>query len=154
MPTRRRRGRELTESLIHLRPQEASADSVWLLVFSIGAGHFAVRVEDTEGVVECPPISPLPYPPRGVIGVVGVKGRMTLVLDLSYGSNQQQKRRLILLKGEAQLGLLADKADQVIAAKPEQLIAVDQRSWPARFHLRGDAGPVPVIDLELLAELL
>lgn len=150
---RSKRSRDLRGGLIGLRAEEASADSASLLLFSVGASQFAVRVEDTEGVVECPPISPLPYPPQRIIGVAGVKGRMTLVVDLSSGSSQQQRRRLILVKGDAQLGLLADRADRVIAAKPEQLIALDQEGrWPARFQLEGYGEPVPVIDVELLAE--
>jgi chemotaxis signal transduction protein len=155
MTIRRRRGRDLARELIRLKAEESSAELVSLLLFSVGGDQFAVRVEDTEGVVECPLISPLPYPPRGIIGVAGVKGRMTLVVDLSSGSSQQRRRRLILVKGDAQLGLLADRADQVIAAKPERLIAADQKGrWPVRLQLEGDAGPIPVIDVELLAESL
>src|SRR5713101_9634017 len=79
-----------------------------VLMFEVGGATYAIGVEQTEGVVDCPRITPLPGPPDGVAGLTSVKGRMTVVMDLgSRASEAPAKQRLILVKGDAQLGLLA-----------------------------------------------
>jgi chemotaxis signal transduction protein len=133
--------------------------------FTVGGSSFAVGVEFTEGVVDCPRISPLPAPPEGIIGVVSVRGRITVVMDLSLSVDLGVgRRRLILLKGDAQLGLLADRIDGVfpLPAAPKksrgrrknQLKVAGTRSgakrWPTITYLRTDADRIPVLDIERL----
>jgi len=138
---------------------------VSVLMFSTNDHWFSIGVEQTEGVVDCPRVSPLPNPPDGIVGVTSVRGRMTLVMDLSLASSQPaSKRRLILVKGEAQLGLLADHVEGVLALEPKQLRAIDARidrasnaraieaTWPARFYFKSEGHRVPIIDIERLSE--
>jgi chemotaxis signal transduction protein len=154
--------------LISAEPDRSSAEMASVLVFDIEGKKFAIGVEQTEGVVDCPRISPLPSAPDGLIGVASVRGRMTLVMDLSLGTElNRPKRRLILLKGEAQLGLLADHVEGVIAlgqgslrekakrkgeAGPQVLKGTGD-AWPARAYLDSDGRRVPVLDVERLAEI-
>lgn len=90
---------------------------------------------------------------------------MTLVMDLSLAASQSAtKRRLILVKGDAQLGLLADHVEGVVALEPKQLRAagakIDAASklrdadsfWPAKFYFKSEGRSVPVIDIERLGE--
>jgi purine-binding chemotaxis protein CheW len=137
------------------------AGSVSVLGFEIGDREFAIGVEHTEGVVDCPRVSPLPAAPEGVIGVASVRGRMTLVMDLSAGAHpRSEKRRLILLKGDAQLGLLADRVGGVLALAPETLRTGEPRkskkgskvSWPTRAYFARAGRRVSVLDVERLNE--
>lgn len=149
----------------------ASADSkndktevVSVLMFEIGGASYAIGVEQTEGVVDCPRITPLPSPPEGVAGLTSVRGRMTVVMDLGSGSVVPTvKRRLILLKGDAQLGLLADRIEGVVGLEPNKLRPLEkskdrvtaQRAksgWPARSCFKKGKRRVPIIDVERLAE--
>ena len=146
--------------LIQSEPEAADANLVSLLVFEMGGQPFAIGVEQTEGVVDCPRLSPLPSPPDGIIGVTSVRGRMTLVMDLSLKENiGEEKRRLILVKGEAQLGLLAERVDGVMALRPEKLqkapltLTEEERRWPAMAYFKSDGQIVPVIDIEQLTEM-
>ena len=138
-------------------PADDKIDSASVLLFEIGGQAFAIGVETTEGVVDCPRISPLPSPPDGLEGVASVRGRMTLVMDLSLKANQNAgKRRLILLKGEAQLGLLAERIEGVIALEPRQIAtreADEEGNWPARSYFTSDNRRVPIIDVERLVEI-
>src|SRR5882762_9536742 len=59
-----------------------------VLMFEVGGAHFAIGVETTEGVVECPRTTPLPGPPDGVVGLTSVRGRMTVVMDLGLEIRQ------------------------------------------------------------------
>lgn len=145
-------------------------NSVSILVFSVGDRRFGVAIENTEGVVECPDITPLPSGPEGFIGVVSVRGRITLVVDASLNEAKgNSRRRLILLRGESQLGLIADAVHDLMAVPTEEMKTMPERRVSrrllggtsggkqnivlAREYFRSGGKRVPVIDLQLLAQL-
>jgi chemotaxis signal transduction protein len=151
--------------LIGTREPAEASDQVSVLLFTTGDHRFSIGVEHTEGVVDCPRISPLPSPPDGIIGVTSVRGRMTLVMDLNLASSQPTaKRRLILVKGDAQLGLIADQVEGVLGLEPKQLRAISRKgdraskqpefetTWPANFYFKNGGRRVPVLDIERLSE--
>jgi chemotaxis signal transduction protein len=137
---------------------------VSVLMFEVGGGTYAIGVENTEGVVDCPRITPLPRPPDGVAGLASVHGRMTVVMDLGAGSSEEQvKQRLILVKGNAQLGLLADHIEGVRALEPNKVRPVahgrsrltSERAtfdWPASSYFKSGRIRVPIIDVERLSQ--
>lgn len=149
----------------------ASADSekdkvevTSVLMFEVGGAAYAIGVEQTEGVVDCPRITPLPSAPEGVAGLTSVRGRMTVVIDLGSNSVEQNiKRRLILVKGDSQLGLVADRIEGVVGLEPKKLRSLEkskervtaQRAtlgWPAKSYFKRGKRSVPIIDVERLAE--
>ena len=153
-------------ALFTAEPAEARSNVVSVLIFEIGGKTFAIAVEHTEGVVDCPRISPLPNPPDGLCGVASVRGRMTLVMDLSLSANPNEaKRRLILVKGDGQVGLLAERVEGVEALDPKEFRGVEankgaapfegieESMWPVRAYFLSKGQPVPVIDVERLAEI-
>jgi chemotaxis signal transduction protein len=135
---------------------QAAPDQTSMLVFEVGGESFAVGVEHTEGVVDCPRLTPLPSAPDGMLGVVSVRGRITLVMDLGGAGHRPGRRRLILIRGEAQLGLLADKVMAVVALAPKKfkkLAAAEARyAQVAETYFMHDGRRVPVIDVGRLAE--
>lgn len=146
--------------VLHLDDEAGGAknndDLVSVLVFNVGSEVFAVKVDHTEGVVDCPGISPLPGAPAGIVGVTSVRGRITIVMDLSFGRIGDGRRRLILLRGEAQLGLLAGRIEGVVALKPD---LVTKKAADGRRTLDGDCcfdyegKQVPIVDPEKLTGL-
>ena len=144
---RRKKWREaLTLGMLPLDMAEekaggAATDQVSFLAFEVGGQPFAIGVEHTEGVVDCPRVTPLPGPPDGILGVTSVRGKMTVVMDLSLGVNQKaEKRRLVLLKGDAQLGLLADHVDGVLVLKPDEVRSPGSRKSAAGAEPRANPG--------------
>lgn len=145
-------------------PVEGNKDLLSVLMFEIGGASYAIGVEHTEGVVDCPRITPLPNPPDGVAGIAGVRGRMTVVMDLGLKSSEGPvRRRLILVRGDAQLGLLADRVDGVLALAPKKIRPVahgkdfltQQRAefgWPAGSYFKSGGRRVPILDVERLCE--
>lgn len=143
-----------------------ASDLVSVIVFEAGENMLAVGVEQTEGVVDCPRISPLPSAPDGMVGVTSVRGRITLVMDLSHRAaiSPSKRRRLILLKGDMQLGLLADRVEDVVALPPKKvrLLEEDKKTlaarmkqghgWPARSFFKHEGRDVPIIEVEALAQ--
>lgn len=151
-------------ALTALEPVEVPGDLISVLIFEIGNEAFAISVEHTEGVVDCPRITPLPSAPDGMIGVASVRGRMTLVMDFSLKANPgDSRRRLILLKGESHLGLLAERIEGVIALEPDKIrkrkgndkaasLAKEGR-WAAPTHFKHEGRLVPLLDVTRLAEI-
>lgn len=145
-------------------PADEKTQHVSVLMFEVGGALYAIGVENTEGVVDCPRMTPLPRPPDGVAGLASVHGRMTVVMDLgSRASEEQVKQRLILVKGNAQLGLLADRIEGVLALEPRKVRPVahgrsrltSERAkfdWPASSYFKRGRKRVPIIDVERLSE--
>ena len=144
--------------------------AVSILTFVRGNRTFGIEVGNTDGVVECPRITPLPIAPDGVTGVVSVRGRITIVIDAAMESARPEtKMRLILVRGEGQMGLLADQIQSVISLKGEQLETVPQGRVSrrllgaaaggtqsvrlARQFFKHGGRRVPVVDLDLLLNI-
>ena len=150
-------------SLTDAKGTPSGPDLPSVIVFSAGDKMFGVDVNATEGVVDCPRVVPLPGSPHGVVGVTSVRGRITIVLDLAQGSLRGEKPRLILLRGEAQLGLLSDRIESVVGLEPDRVIGVRESrrrseatpqvdgSWPFTVRIRINGKEVPVIDVEKLS---
>ncbi len=148
-------------------PGDAPGDGLFALLFHHGGETFAISVEHTEGVVDCPQITPLPNAPEGVIGVTSVRGKMTVVVNLNLdGHSVPPRQRLILTKGEGQIGLLADRVQGIVAlrvGRSQRKLAGRLREWLARKRA-ATRWPVlsnclsgehffPLIDVERLPEM-
>jgi len=144
--------------------------AVSILTFVRGNRAFGIEVGNTDGVVECPRITPLPIAPDGVVGVVSVRGRITIVIDAAMESARlESKMKLILVRGEGQMGLLADQVQSVISLSREQLEKVPQGRVSRRLLGAGAGGTktvrlaklyfkyggrrVPIVDLDLLLSI-
>jgi len=147
---------------------EYEPDAVSILTFVRGNRTFGIEVGNTDGVVECPRISPLPIAPDGVAGVVSVRGRITIVIDAAMESARPEtKMRLILVRGEGQMGLLADQIQSVLSLKADQLREPPgrlsrrllgggggtQNVRLARMYFKHGNRRVPVVDLDLLLNI-
>jgi chemotaxis signal transduction protein len=159
----------LAESALSSRDDDSEyrPDLLSVLKFEIGGKTMAVAVDKTEGVVDCPRITPLPSPPDGMVGVASVRGRMTLVMDLSLEAVQRSgRRRLILLKSEGQLGLLADRVDGLIALQPGNLRRRARRRraepnlgsdaenrWAATLFFKDGGELIPILNIDELVEI-
>lgn len=91
-----------------------------LLPFTIGERIFAVFTDQVDGTAERKPFAPLPRAPNAVIGVVCVRGRMltvldpTVVLDSRLAQWEQMLPYVIVLRGDEQLGLVAETCRDTI----------------------------------------
>jgi purine-binding chemotaxis protein CheW len=145
-------------------------EAVSILTFVRGNRTFGIEVGNTDGVVECPRITPLPIAPDGIAGVVSVRGRITIVIDAAVEAGRpESKMRLILVRGEGQLGLLADQIQSVIALKQDQLEKVPQGRVSRRLlgaeargtqtvrlassYFKHSGRRVPVVDVDLLLNI-
>ena len=141
--------------------EKNEADQLSVLMLEIGDQVFALSVENIEGVVDCPKIAPLPFPPDGIIGATSVRGKMTLVMSLCATSSPSAgKQRLVLLKGESQLGLLTDRIEDVLTLAKDDLEVSGKRvggkafkqRWPVSSFFNNKGRRIPILDFERLLE--
>jgi chemotaxis signal transduction protein len=132
-----------------------------VLMLEFGEQLFALSVENIEGVVDCPKITPLPFPPDDIIGATSVRGKMTLVMSLGATARScANKQRLVLLKGESQLGLLADRIEDVLTLSVDELESSGKRfgendlkqRWPVSSFFKNKGRRIPILDFEGLLE--
>ncbi|MEW6208503.1 MAG: chemotaxis protein CheW [Acidobacteriota bacterium] len=97
-----------------------------LVVFTVGGNEFAVDILITKEVVEMRDITPVPETPDYVEGVMNLRGHLVPVLDLRKRMRavprQTKEERIIIanLDGK-QLGLIVDRASQVIRVGQENI---------------------------------
>jgi chemotaxis signal transduction protein len=141
--------------------EKSPADQLSVLMLEVGDQVFALSVETIEGVVDCPKITPLPFPPEGIIGATSVRGKMTLVMSLGApGSLSAVKQRLVLLKGESQLGLLTDRIEDVLTLAKQDIEGFGKRltgndvkfRWPVSSFFNNKGRRIPILDFERLFE--
>jgi len=142
--------------------EDKNSNLVSVLAFESSGARFAIFVEHTEGVVDCPKLTPLPGAPVGVAGITSVRGRMTMVMNFGPDGALALKQRLILVKGDAQLGLLADRVDGVLALEPKSIKKITQSpekpnrkamfKWPANSYFENGGARVPIINVDRLLE--
>jgi chemotaxis signal transduction protein len=129
----RRRGREPSTPLATLlaardaaaRGQEART----FLVFEAGGTLYAVDVSSVEIVVGSRFVAPVPTGPPELLGVASVHGRMRLVVDLArpVPRSDGAKWWLVVLHGDGQLALVADRVVGLEPADPDGRVISDAR---------------------------
>lgn len=92
-----------------------------LLVARCGERLIGIFADEADSVATWKPPSPLPRAPRGVLGVVSVRGRVSTVLDplgvlgeRSAGEEERPFGFIITLRGEEQLALAVERAERIV----------------------------------------
>src|SRR5215813_7333527 len=102
-----------------------------LLPFTIGDRTFAVFTDQIDATAEARPVAPLPKAPAAVVGVVCVRGHMVTVLDAAAILTGAEKRWtpplpfVLVLRGDDQLGLVAETCRETITVSAEDIEASD-----------------------------
>ncbi len=90
-----------------------------LVIFRVGTTRYGIGIEEVEEIILDLPVTPLPRAPRGVVGVIDVRGRVTPVFDLHarFGAGRREpgnESRLVIVRvaGET-VALPVDEVDEV-----------------------------------------
>jgi purine-binding chemotaxis protein CheW len=98
-----------------------------LVVFSIGAGEFAVDILTTKEVVPVRDITPVPETPDYVEGVMNLRGSLIPVLDLRKRLRAAERAvtgetRILISNFDGKpVGVLVDSASEVVRVAEEQI---------------------------------
>lgn len=105
------------------------ADKRQLCTFSSGDGCYAVDVLDVREVNTETDVTPVSHAPKGVRGLVNVRGQVFLIFDigllLGYGtSGVSEKSRLVLFKERVgpTFGILVDAVGDILEFRTSELV--------------------------------
>lgn len=99
-----------------------------LRIIHIGSQRLAVFENDVLAVAEWSKPTPLPFAPASVLGIVAIESRMFTVLDLGNDTELGQPRaRIVAFRGDEQLALAVDDADEVVETNEPELRIIDPR---------------------------
>ncbi|HQR37899.1 MAG TPA: chemotaxis protein CheW [Blastocatellia bacterium] len=123
------RAPDLADMLGGETPDATAEDAPSFLSFERCGRSFAVDAHVVEAIVKTPPVTSIPYPPPSVAGVAPVRGRVRIVI-CPANEPDTPSARLVLLSGDGQLALAADRVAGIVAdpanadtLNPEDLIA-------------------------------
>lgn len=104
-------------------PPEAARARERLLAIRVGADRFALRVEELAGLKKLPKLEPLPGAAPEMLGLVGLRGRLTPVVSLArlLGYGAEEARWLALVRGGEPLGLAFARLDGYFEVAREDL---------------------------------
>jgi purine-binding chemotaxis protein CheW len=94
-----------------------------LTVFEVNSQVLAVREEEVLTVADWTEPTLLPFAPSSVLGIVSIDGRMFTVLDidvlLESDRTTENPRFIMALRGDEQLAIAANNADQIVESDDE-----------------------------------
>ena len=114
-----------------------------LRVVFAGSRKIGVFADEIEAIVDWRAPTPLPHAPKSVLGVVSIHGRMLTVLDIAALLGDEVgvvASSIVVLRGDEQLALAVDSADDTITITAEELqnTETDERSVILGVVPRGD----------------
>lgn len=92
------------------------------LVFMLGLSQFGVRLQDVLEILSPPVITPLPFQPDFVKGVMNLRGKIVPIINLKKrfeivnAGNSDGQTIIVLQQNEVLLGIFADTVEEVIQA--------------------------------------
>ncbi len=118
-PRDRDKARQLVKTLFEEAAQPLTQDGRQsIVVFDVGGVRYGVPATEVEAVTSVGFVAPVPVGPEAVRGISSVRGRMRLVVDLSKGA-PESGAYLVVLRGDGQLALLADRVSGVRRIGPD-----------------------------------
>lgn len=102
-----------------------------LVVFQLGNEEYAITVERVREVVKADRITRVPGAPSYVRGIINLRGRVVPVIDLrqrlGLGAATLERPRIMVVEdGPALVGMLVDRASEVLRIRPGQLQPPDE----------------------------
>ncbi len=144
-------------------------DTVQLVTFQLGDEKFGIDVNHVKVIVKYHGITKVPHLPPYLLGVMNLRGQITMVLDLArrFGtdaveSGSGQGEQIIVVElNDDQFGMLVDEVDDVTSI-PEASISsapkLIEQSMDARYVIgicqpEDEEGMVLLLDLEAVFDI-
>ncbi|MDT5124212.1 MAG: eukaryotic-like serine/threonine-protein kinase [Acidobacteriota bacterium] len=141
---------------------ESAREKCKLTIAQVGTRRIAVHADEADAVVTGRAPIPLPYAPKAVLGVVGVRGRMLTLLDplalLDEGSETATNAPpafIIPLRGDEQLALAVESVSDAIEIYQDQIALPDHSSDTSAIRgvVHHEHGPIVVLETAELFDI-
>jgi purine-binding chemotaxis protein CheW len=118
----------IEEKLLRRGRSADRGNSREMLAFRLGEMAYAIDIARVQSIVKIPPLTPVPRAPVGVMGIVGVRGRVLTVIDIRERLKAQvtepsRTSRLLVVPVEGQdlVGVYVDEVLHVVRFLPHQI---------------------------------
>ena len=106
------------------------------VIFQLSEQLFGIRIEDVQEILDYQKITPVPYAPKFVKGIIDLRGEIVPVIELSKNTNEYSKHKLIVVSLQnQQAAILVSDVTEVTA-----IDEVDIRKPPALLCHKALAG--------------
>jgi purine-binding chemotaxis protein CheW len=97
-----------------------ATDMLQLVVFELGGEEFGVEIMNVQEIIRMPEMTQIPQSPDFVEGVINLRGRIIVVVNLSKRFNMRSRdagdnSRIIVVEiGNAVVGMIVDSVNEVL----------------------------------------
>ncbi|MCQ6962375.1 chemotaxis protein CheW [Methanolobus chelungpuianus] len=97
-----------------------AADLLQLVVFELGGEEFGVEIMNVQEIIRMPEMTQIPQSPDFVEGVINLRGRIIVVVNLSKRFNLQSRvadensRIIVVEVGKTVVGMIVDSVNEVL----------------------------------------
>lgn len=95
--------------------------SIQLVVFELDREEYAVEIKDLQEIITIPEITPIPNAPKFIKGILNLRGKISVVVDLEKRFNlvrehENKNDGNIVITGveENSFGLIVDRVNEII----------------------------------------
>ncbi len=102
------------------KAQPSANDELQLVVFMIGNEEFGVEITNVQEIIRMTSITRIPQAPNYVRGIINLRGRIIVVLNLNVimgteSKEQDENTRIMVASiGETVMGFMVDSVSEVI----------------------------------------
>jgi purine-binding chemotaxis protein CheW len=106
------------ERSIHI--EESAGDLLQLVIFQLGVEEFGVEIMQVQEIIRMPDITRIPQSPEYVEGVINLRGKIIVVinLDTRFGLElkelDENSRIIIVEVGGSVVGMIVDSVSEVL----------------------------------------
>lgn len=100
---------------------------IQVIVFEIDGEEFAVDILDLQEIIEVPPITPIPNAPIFIRGLLNLRGKIVVVVDLEkrFGlirQNTSQQKHIIISENEGtHFGICVDYVKEILIVNEDDI---------------------------------
>ncbi|WP_292465330.1 chemotaxis protein CheW [Methanolobus sp.] len=97
-----------------------AADLLQLVVFELGGEEFGVEIMNVQEIIRMPELTQIPQSPDFVEGVINLRGRIIVVVNLSKRFNlhsrvaDENSRIIVVEIGTTVVGMIVDSVNEVL----------------------------------------
>lgn len=101
--------------------------TVHLLSFSLANEWYGIRIHSLREIVDYSPVTPVPFTPDYLTGILNLRGTVIPVVDLKkvFGLEVKEpddKTRILIIKeGDVETGIIADSITEVFSVLPDSI---------------------------------
>ena len=100
--------------------EKSPKELIQLVVFELDKEEYAVQITDLEEIIKIPEITPIPNSPEYIRGILNLRGKIIVVIDLEkrfnlVRENKVEPKHIIIAEvGNTSFGVIVDKVTEVL----------------------------------------